>query len=105
MNLEALRQEEQQLMDLLTENRNKQREINKAAFIQKHGVDIGDLVEWHSSKGAKRGVISKIEFSGLNPSYYYAFIVNADGKVCKREVRIWSFEMYQFQVIKKEQSK
>lgn len=105
MNLEALRQEEQQLMDLLTENRNKQREINKAAFVQKHGADIGDLVEWHSSKGARRGIISKIEFSNLNPSYYHAFIANANGKFGKREVRIWSFEMDQFQVIKKEQSK
>ena len=35
MNIEQLKQEENKLVDLLTENRNKQRELNKIAFIEK----------------------------------------------------------------------
>ncbi len=40
MNLEQLQQEEKELQDLLSENRNKQRELNKLTFIVFHYITI-----------------------------------------------------------------
>jgi hypothetical protein len=89
MNIEQLKQEENKLVDLLTENRNKQRELNKIAFIEKYGVNIGDTIEWMDGRTPRKGVVTEIEFSGVDANYYKALLFNADGKIGKRESRIW----------------
>ena len=91
MNLEQLKQQEKELQDLLSENRNKQRELNKLSFIEKHGINIGDTVEWMDGNTPRKGVIKYIEFNGVKPNYYIANLFNSDGKVGKRDVRIWSY--------------
>ena len=46
MTLQQLQQQEQELERLLSENRAKQREITKQAFVEKYGADVGDTIEW-----------------------------------------------------------
>lgn len=102
MNLQELKQQEKELTDLLSENRSKQKELNKIAFIQKHGVDVGDIVEWmDSSNIPRKGVVSEIEFSGTTPNYYKAQLFNSDGKVGKRDTRIWSFSFNSIKLVAK----
>jgi hypothetical protein len=93
MNIEQLKQEENKLVDLLIENRNKQRELNKIAFIEKHGVNIGDTIEWMDGKTPRKGVVTEIKFSGVDANYYKALLFNADGKIGKKESRIWSMSL------------
>ena len=101
MNLEQLKQQEKELTDLLSENRSKQRELNKIAFIQKHGVNVGDTVEWMDGNTPRKGVISEIEFSGTTPNYYKAQLFNSDGKIGKRDMRIWSFSLNSIKLVAK----
>jgi len=89
MNIEELKIEEQALAKRLNENREMQRTINTAEFVKKWGVDIGDTVEWTEGSGKRSGVISRIESWSTTPSYFHAFLFNADGKLGKREVRIY----------------
>ena len=101
MELEQLKQQEKELTELLSENRNKQKELNKIAFIQKHGIDVGDTVEWMDGNTPRNGVISEIEFSGTTPNYYKAKLFNSDGKVGKRDMRIWSFSFNSIKLVAK----
>jgi hypothetical protein len=101
MTIEQLQQEEKELRILLSENRNRQRELNKNAFIQKYGIDIGDTVEWIDGNTPRKGVVSEIEFSGVNPNCYKALLFNSDGKVGKRDVRIWSFSFKSLKLVSK----
>ena len=101
MNLEQLKQQEKELTELLSENRSKQRELNRITFIQKNGFDIGDIVEWMDGKNQKKGIISEIECSGTIPNYYKAQLFNSDGKVGKREAIIWSYSLNSIKLIAK----
>ena len=101
MNLEQLKQQEKELTDLLSENRDKQRELNKIDFIQKHGVDVGDTIEWIDGNTPRKGIISEIEFRGTTPNYYKAQLFNSDGKIGKRETRIWSFSFKSIKLVAK----
>ena len=91
MTIEQLKQEEIKLNDLLSANRSKQRKLNKISFIQKHGFNVGDAVEWMDCNTLRKGIISGIYFYGVNPTYYNATLFNADGKLGKRNVRIWDY--------------
>ena len=93
MNLDQLKQEEEKLLNLISENRSKQKELNRIEFVKKWGIDIGDTVEWVDGKTIRTGVISKIEYSGVNPYYYWALLFNSDGKLGKREIRLWSWNL------------
>lgn len=101
MDLEQLKQQEKELTELLSENRDKQRELNKIAFIQKHGVDVGDTIEWMDGNTPRKGVVLDIEFSGVTAAYYRALLFNSDGKVGKKEIRIWSFSLKSIKLIAK----
>ena len=101
MDLEQLKQQEKELTELLSENRNKQKELNKIAFIQKHGIDVGDTVEWMDGNTPRNGVISEIGFIGTTPNYCNAKLFNSDGKVGKREIRIWSFSFNSIKLVAK----
>lgn len=90
MNLEQLKQQEKELMVSLSENRNKQRELNEIAFLQKYGIDIGDTVEWTDIGILKRGVISEVKFVNREPMYLKVKLLNTDGTVGKRYAIIWS---------------
>lgn len=91
MAIEKLKQEEKELNDLLSVNRSKQRELNKISFIQEHGFNVGDAVEWIDGNTLRKGVINGIDFYGVNPTYYNATLFNADGKLGKKNVRIWDY--------------
>jgi hypothetical protein len=99
MTTEELIQQEKELMEYLSSNRQKQRELNQIAFMDKHKVYIGDCVEFMDGKTKRTGIISGVEFSGVNPSYYICTLFNTDGKLGKREVRIWHSSMNTLKVI------
>ncbi len=101
MTIEQLEKQEKELTDLLSENRNKQRELNKITFIQKYGIDVGDTVEWMDGNTPRKGVIGEIEFSGVTPNYYKAILFNADGKLGKRDMRIWSYSIKSLKLVAK----
>lgn len=100
-NIIELQKEEQELSELLSENRRQQRELNKLAFVEKHGVDVGYTVEWIESRTPRKGVISGIEFTGVNPVRYRVLLFNSNGKVGKRESKIWSFSLSSIKIISK----
>ena len=101
MTIEQLEKQEKELNNLLSENRRKQRELNKIAFIEKHGIDVGDTVEWMDGNTPRKGVIGEIEFSGVNPNYYKAILFNSDGKLGKRYMRIWSYSVKSLKMVAK----
>ncbi len=101
MNLEQLQQEEQSLIELLSENRRKQRIINERNFVEKHGFDIGDTIKWVDGTTVRKGLIFMIEFSGVYPQYYMVRLFNSNGKVGKREARIWHSQMNSIRLIEK----
>lgn len=101
MTLEQLQLEEQKLRQLLYENREKQKELNQRAFVEKNGIDIGDTVEWVEGKTLKTGVIHRIEFSGVNPNYYIAHLFKSNGELGKRETRIWMWDLRDIKLIEK----
>lgn len=101
MTIEQLKQQEKELNNLLSENRSKQRDLNKIAFVEKHGIDVGDTVEWINGSTPQKGIISKIEFSGVNANYYKAVLFNADGKVGKRKIRMLSYLIKSLKLVAK----
>jgi len=101
MNIEQLKQEENKLLNLLSENRSRQKELSIKSFIEKHGVDIGDVVEWKDGKNVIKGVVSEIECGQVKANYYKALLFNTDGKVGKRCTRIWYYSMDSLKVISK----
>jgi len=96
--LDELKEEEKIILKSLLDNRESQKLLLTEEFSKKHGINIGDNVEWMDGRKLKRGVVSKIEYSGHKPNYFWAALFNADGKVGAREMRIWNF---QFDSIKK----
>jgi len=101
MTLEQLQQQEQELEQLLSENRAKQREIHTKAFVEKYGADVGDTVEWTDRGEIKKGLITYIEYSGCRPYALFAKHINKDGKPGNRELRIWPNELQTIKLIKK----
>lgn len=101
MSLEELVQQEKEIKELLARNQERQKLLNRIAFVEKYGVDIGDTVEWIDGKTPKKGVISKIEYSGVNPSHYIATLFNSGGKLGKRETRIWYYSLESLKLIEK----
>jgi hypothetical protein len=101
MTIEQLEKEEKELSKLLNANREKQRELNKNIFISKLGIDVGDTVEWMDGSTLRNGMISEIEFSGVKPTYYKAVLFNSNGKIGKRDVRIWSYSIGSLKLVAK----
>ena len=104
MDLKELKQQEQQLLDLLSQNRSKQKKINELIFIEKHGINIGDAVEWIDGRTKRKGIITGIDFTGTTPYYYMATLLNSDNKLGKRVSRIWSGQMSSVVIISKSET-
>ncbi len=102
MTLEQLQKQEQELEQLLSENRAKQREIHTKAFVEKYGVDVGDLVEWVDAFGTiRRGVIIGPEYAGVDFLTVVTNLLNNNGEVSGSQLRIWKNEFHTIKVIKK----
>ncbi len=84
MNIEELKTEEQKLLQLLSENRAKQAEINIKKLIDKYGINVGDTIDLH-------GKTSKIT-SVRNGTYFYRNI-KKDGELSLVESKVWSFDL------------
>lgn len=89
MNLDKLILEEKELSILLSNNRAKQRDIHTIEFMAKHGIKLGDTIEFEDGREKVRGVFHRIEYNGVKISYPYVLQFNQDGKVGKRERRCW----------------
>lgn len=101
MTLVELENEEKSLSKLLSDNRAKQLALNKIAFVEKHGVDVGDKIQWRDGRSIKRGVVSGLVTPGTRVQGYLAFLINSDGNVGKRECRLWSFQLGSMELISK----
>ena len=89
MNLEQLKQEEQQISKLLEENRDKQKHINATIFIEKNGFNFGDVIKFLDNKREKIGIIKELYFVGVNPYFYMVQLYNSNGELGKREVTLY----------------
>jgi hypothetical protein len=93
MDIEQLEQEEKRILAELQANRSQQRELHTAAFIQKYGVNIGAVVEWVDAINKRKGMVFKLEYSGVKPCYIWCNVFNSDDKPGKREMKIWNYSM------------
>jgi hypothetical protein len=102
MNLEELKKQENELLEQLSDNRTKQREINRDNFLKKHGIKFGDTIEYMFGKIKIVGVVHKLEYSACNVNYLCILKHNSDGKVGKIEKRICTYEMQTLKILKSE---
>lgn len=90
--IEYLIDEEKVLLSSLSENRLKQRQILDNEFCLRYGVDVGDEVLFTHRKQTLHGIISRIEHSGFNYSWFIATLFKKDGTIGARETYIWNPE-------------
>lgn len=100
MNLQELKIQEEELIEQLSDNRTKQREINRDSFFQKHGIKFGDTIEYMSGKVKVVGVVHRLEYNACEVNHCYILKHNSDGNAGKLEKRIWMDEMKTVKVIK-----
>jgi hypothetical protein len=98
--IEQLQQEERQLRSLLNENLNKQRELIESDFIEKKGINKGDVVEWGKVK--HKGVVLRVYTFGMTPVGFVVALYKSNGELGKREMVLYSSETVK--VISKSQS-
>ena len=98
--IEQLLIEEQELLNKLHKNREKQREIYTAEFLKEHGIKIGDTIEFEEGRHIVTGVVNRLEYSGTKPNYVMALTFKSDGNVGKREVRCYWSSLKTIKVIK-----
>lgn len=96
MTLQQLQQQEQELERLISENRAKQREITKQAFVEKYGADVGDTIEWMDWGETKQGVLFSIRENACKVK-----LLKKSGEVGVREAMIWPIEFQSIKVIEK----
>lgn len=85
--IEQLQQEERQLRSLLNENLKKQREFNELDFIEKKGINKGDVVEWNNGK--YKGVVLRVYTFGMTPLGFVVALYNSNGELGKREIVLY----------------
>jgi len=86
---------------LLSENRNKQRELNTIKFVEKTGIGIGDTIEWSEGITIKKGVVFAIKYYYQKPHHHIVNLFNADGRAGKREAHLWSNDLPFVKIIAK----
>lgn len=91
--LEALKQQEAELLDKLADNMDKQRKIKLAEIEKEFGISVGDVIEHNG----KNGIVSHIDADSANPFYYLPF--KKDGKPSMKEV--WCFGLDKIKLIEK----
>lgn len=81
MTLQELKAQEAELNALLKENHDKQLEINIKLFIEKHGFEIGDTIEYADGGKTKQAIIAYLEKDRYSPNigYYYVYPILKDG--------------------------
>lgn len=99
MNLEQLKQQEKELSDLLSVNRNKQRDYYTTLFCEKYKIKIGDTIKFKDGKDTVVGVINRFDYSGVKPNYPVVSLFNSDGKVGKREKRCYYSSLESIEVV------
>lgn len=73
----------------LFESRKDLRKINDLEFQTKHGIFIGDIVDYQDGKKVKRGVISHLDGYDTEPYAYYFTQFNKDGSPSLRNTRVY----------------
>lgn len=101
MNIQELLQQEKELNLQLQENKRSQREIYTKEFIEKHGFDIGDTIEWKEYNGIKKGVVSSFTYSENKPWNVIVNLFKKDGSVGERQSRIWMSDLKSIKVLGK----
>jgi hypothetical protein len=101
MKIEELKSEETNLLNLLKENRDKQREIYTTEYEESLSVGIGYKLEWMGGNTKRTGIVDRYEYAGVKPNYMICTLFNSDGKIGKRETRIWGSELKSIKVLDK----
>lgn len=91
--LEALKQQEAELREKLSDNRDKQRKIKLAEFEKEFGISVGDVIEYNG----KNGIVSRIDANSAKPFHYFPF--KKDGKPSAKEV--WCYSLDKIKLIEK----
>ena len=74
MNLQELQNEERQLVEILSNNRSKQREIYTDEFLYHHGIKIGDTIEFMDGKETVPGLETVRAFKTPGLSFLKGFL-------------------------------
>lgn len=87
--IEELLKEEKYLLERLSHNRKKQRELYTERFCSRTGVKIGDTVSFMDGRKRTVGIIHRFIYSGQKPMHPVVLILKKDGTPGKLERRIW----------------
>jgi hypothetical protein len=101
MTQEELKTQEKELLNLLSENRSKQRELSRIAFVEKHGYDIGDTIECMDGRTTRIGKIDSYTFYGTDIEGFKVTLFKSDGKLGTRQTRILSYLIHTIKLILK----
>jgi len=99
--LELLRAEERSLSFQLSENRDKQKKIFTALFLEKLGIEFGDKISFMDGRKEIIGIFHKIEYTGIEPNYPVVLLFKKDGSIGNREKRCWWSAFFTIKVLEK----
>ena len=97
--IEKLINEEKELLQKISENREMQRKYYTDLFCKKYNIKIGDTIKFKDGKDIVIGVIDHFDYSGVKPSYPIVLLFNQDGKIGKRERRCWYSSLETIEVV------
>ena len=89
--LEILKKEYNELMDKLSENRDRQREINVDTFCKKYDLTLGDSISFMYGETHIEGVLIDFYFGGGNTTFIFLEIApfKKNGQPSKTFKKYW----------------
>lgn len=106
MNLSELKKQEEEIMAMLEDNLQKQRAINRKAFMELHqGIDVGDIIEYGGGRtGTRRAVVVFFVNEKYGPVSYVVSNFNKDGNISQVKKRLWYWDLKTLKLISKKES-
>lgn len=101
MNIDELKKQESELMELLSANRSAQKIIYERNFILKHGINVGDKIEWKLGIEKKVGIVVRVNQLHIGSLRYCIRLFKSNGELGKREFEIWRHELPSIKIIEK----
>lgn len=99
--LDQLKLDEIELMKSLSNNRERQRQINTDAFFNTFKANIGYTIEFVCNDVNFKGVVSHFQYFDLLIEFVLVYIFKPNGILGKRKMRIPANDFYSIKVISK----